>query len=128
MKLVNQPIGPSLLGELADRVEAKYGDGTLKRFAEEGGINFATLRSYQRVYRAYADEGKVPRGTFSVAKELAKHPQRKTILEKHPKMTERGAKHTMERRYSGRIPSAHASAIARNARRSIHCRFSGSSA
>ena len=41
------------LGALADRVEPKYGKATLKRFAEELGVPYETLRKYRYVYRKF---------------------------------------------------------------------------
>ena len=77
------------LGELAARLEPTYGGKTLARFAEAIDVPFETLKMYRFVFRAYG--GKVPRGTFSAAKELAKHPDRAKILEENPNMTSRDA-------------------------------------
>src|SRR5262249_48607761 len=49
--------GKLRLGELVAKVEKKYGDRTLAKFAEELGIAKCTLDRYQTVYRAW--EGKL---------------------------------------------------------------------
>lgn len=41
------------LGELADRVEPKYGDKTLLKFATAIGLHVATLNRCRSVYRAW---------------------------------------------------------------------------
>src|SRR5262245_19890963 len=41
------------LGELADRLEPKYGDKTLDRFAKEIGVNAGTLKRWRSTYRKW---------------------------------------------------------------------------
>src|SRR5260370_25872344 len=66
------------LGELADKVETAYREGTLKRFAKAIGISGCTPWRYRDVYRAWKDISAPGRGTFShpVARRVAapSHP------------------------------------------------------
>jgi hypothetical protein len=83
--------GQMRLGEIADRLETKYGDSTLVRFAEAIGTNVNTLQNYRSVYRTWHEDPRVisfPK--FSVAKALVKHPERARIVADHPEITERG--------------------------------------
>ena len=81
------------LGEIADRLEPKYGESTLARYAQAIGTNVNTLQNYRSVYRTWHEDSKVkvvPK--FSVAKALVKHPDRAKIVENEPEITEREAK------------------------------------
>ena len=55
------------LGQIASKLEPKYGDETLGRYAEEIGIEFGTLKSYRATYRKWKNEPVRPK-SFSVAK------------------------------------------------------------
>jgi hypothetical protein len=83
-----------MLGELADRVEPKYGDRTLAKFAEEIGVDVADLNRWRSVYRAY--KGKPPiEGTspkFGVLQALQAHPKRDEIIKENPNLTTREAR------------------------------------
>jgi hypothetical protein len=90
--------GQLRLGELAAKVETKYGDRTLAKFAAELGIAKCTLERYRNVYRAY--EGKLapgPTSVFSYAalRELQKHPKRDQIIQAQPHLTKREAREKM---------------------------------
>jgi hypothetical protein len=85
--------GQMRLGEIADRLEPKYGESTLARYAQAIGTNVNTLQNYRSVYGTWHEDSKVtvfPK--FSVAKALVKHPDRAKIVENQPEITEREAK------------------------------------
>jgi DNA modification methylase len=44
-------------GEIADRIETSYGEGSLRRAAQEAGTSHDTLRKRRQVYRAYREKG-----------------------------------------------------------------------
>ena len=79
------------LGELAARVERKYGDRTLAKFAKEIGVAACTLERYCSVFRAW--EGIPAPGPvcYAVLRELQKHPKRAEIVKENPKITKREA-------------------------------------
>ena len=77
------------LGELADRLEPKYGDQTLEKFAEEIGADVDDLNRWRSVYRAYKDDLKEIQGTspkFGVlqAVQSVPEPARTAILKTKP--------------------------------------------
>jgi hypothetical protein len=74
-----------VLGDLADRIEPRYGDKTLLRFSEELGITYPALASYRAVARAWPEH--FPRGKYSVARALMKVPDRREIVLKSPNLT-----------------------------------------
>jgi hypothetical protein len=73
------------LGLLADKVEPKYGDQTLKHAAEELKIDYGTLKSYRTFYKKWKDAPVRP--PFSVAKALNQHPNRADIIQENPDIT-----------------------------------------
>jgi hypothetical protein len=85
------------LGELADKLEPKYGDRTLAKFADEIGVAKCTLERHRNVYRAY--DGKLAPGPISVSyavlRELQKHPEREQIIQAKPYLTKREAREEM---------------------------------
>jgi hypothetical protein len=85
--------GQLRLGELAHKLEKKYGDRTLAKFAAEIGIAKCTLDRYQTVYRAW--EEKLAPGpistSYAVLRELQTHPDRAQIIRKNPNLTKREA-------------------------------------
>lgn len=84
------------LGQIADRIQPKYGDRTLETFAIDLGVNYKTLLHYQRVYRAYGAEiSERPEISFSAAAALATHPDRRQLLLEKPTMTYREAEDVM---------------------------------
>lgn len=72
------------IGDLANRLEPKYGDQTLKRFAEDIGIPYSTLRKYTLTAGAYPENVRARTISFDTHKELASHPDRVTILDSKP--------------------------------------------
>ena len=89
--------GQLRLGELAHKLEKKYGDRTLAKFAAEIGIAKCTLDRYQTVYRAW--EEKLAPGpistSYAVLRELQTHPDRAQIIRKNPNLTKREAHERM---------------------------------
>jgi transposase-like protein len=85
------------LGELADRLEPKYGDKTLERYAKDIGVNVATLSRWRSVYRRFKGiEAPEPQSP-TVLKIIQGHPEAEEIA-KGPKLTARQA-HTLMRDY-----------------------------
>jgi hypothetical protein len=76
------------LGDLADKIETKYGENRLEQFAEdisfEGAVS--TLKRCRDVCRAFPKERVRPR-FFAVAQILAPHPDRFAIVERDPDMS-----------------------------------------
>jgi hypothetical protein len=81
------------LGELADKLEPKYGDRALAKFAKLIGIEASTLSHYRTVYRKWED--KLPPGaklpSFTVLKELASVDERAELITAEPTMSKRRA-------------------------------------
>jgi hypothetical protein len=82
------------LGRIADKLEPKYGDHTLERFAEDIGIDHGTLKSYRTTYKAWKDMPARPPG-YSVAKVLNRHPNRADIIQETPDITVKEAEKKM---------------------------------
>jgi phosphomannomutase len=79
------------LGELANRIEKKYGDGTLEEFAEAIGIAYSTLKNCRHVHRKWKNSPVKPK-TFSVAKALASYKDKDEYIATHPSATEKEAR------------------------------------
>ena len=81
------------LGQLADRVEPKYGDRTVAKFAKEIGVAACTLKRYLSVYRAWDGRGIEAPGpvSYAVLRELQDQPKREAIVKENPKITKREA-------------------------------------
>jgi hypothetical protein len=94
--------GQLRLGELADKLEPKYGDRTLAKFADEIGVAKCTLDRYRTVWRAW--EGKLAPGpnfiSYAVLRELATHDDREEIIRKQPDLTKRKAHDLMRKQAS----------------------------
>jgi hypothetical protein len=75
------------LGELAHQVGREWGEEKLKDFAKDTGIPYGTVKRERSVFRAYKDIGAPEPRSYSVAKELATHPDRAKILQQHPQLT-----------------------------------------
>ena len=90
--------GQLRLGELADKLEPKYGDRTMAKYANELGISKCTLDRYRTVWRAW--EGKLAPGpnsipSYAVCRELAKHDKREAIVRENPAITKSEARKLM---------------------------------
>jgi hypothetical protein len=87
------------LGEIADKVETKYNDGTQVRLATELGIVSSSLKRYCSVYRAWKGTNIGAPGpqsvSYSVLRELATHPKREEIVRANPNITKRQAQQEM---------------------------------
>lgn len=81
------------LGELADRLEPRYGEKTRARFAEAIGMVGCTLDRICSTYRAWKDEISAPGPNLSWAamRVLVDHPKRAEIVNKNPNITKREA-------------------------------------
>jgi hypothetical protein len=86
------------LGQLADKVEARYGETMLKQFAKEIGIAACTVARARSVFRAYdSNEAPAP-PSYAVAQELQAHPDRFALIRNNPNMTKREARRHMRAR------------------------------
>jgi hypothetical protein len=91
------------LGELAHKVDTKYREQTLAKFAKDIGTVKCTLERYRNVYRAW--EGKLAPGpksvSYAVLRELQKHPAREQIIRERPSLTKREAHEEMRKHNEG---------------------------
>jgi hypothetical protein len=85
------------LGELADKIEARYGEQSLKRFASEIGIAACTLARCRSVFRAWDEKGAPAPISYAVAQELQNHPDKFDLVRKNPNLTKREARKIMHR-------------------------------
>jgi hypothetical protein len=84
------------LGELADRLQPRYGDKTLARFAKEIGLPVATLNRCRSVYRAWKGIEEPAPNNFGVKQALQGHPLRAEIVKNNPNLTRREARTFMQ--------------------------------
>jgi hypothetical protein len=82
------------LGELADRIEPKYGDQTLQKFAGAINCEYVLLKDYRTTFQAWPE--KAGRPAFQIARALNPHPQRFRIVNNEPNLTLRQARHKMK--------------------------------
>jgi len=82
------------IGELADRVEPKYGDATLEKFAEAIGLPYESVKRYRSTYRKYKDAnfGETSPPSAGVLAALQGHPKRDEIIKEFPKLKVREAR------------------------------------
>jgi hypothetical protein len=87
--------GSLRLGEIADKLERKYADRTLAKFARAIGLAPCTVERHLSVYRAW--KGKPARGPvlYGVLRALQDHPDRASIIEENPKLTQKEAQKMM---------------------------------
>jgi hypothetical protein len=78
------------LGELASRVEGKYGEGRLEQYAKDISVNINSLYQYRRVYIAWQDDENCRRLQFSIKQAL-------TSIKNKEKRTEIATKVSTER-------------------------------
>jgi hypothetical protein len=92
------------LGELADKLEPKYNDRTLAKFAEAIGIAACTLERHRSVFRKWQAIPAARPISYAVLRALQDHPNRAAIVEKQPNLTAREARGLMQehRRASGK--------------------------
>ena len=84
--------GQLRLGELADKLEPKYKDRTLAKFAKEIRIGACTLERYRSVYRAWKDKPAPGPVSYAVLRALQDHPDRLNIVKENPKLTQAEAR------------------------------------
>jgi hypothetical protein len=89
------------LGALASKVEKKYGEARLERFAEDIGINYNTLMHCRQTFLAWQKWGR-PQISFWAAYALNKHPDRIDIARKNPTITDDQAR-GVARRYKAKV-------------------------
>ena len=79
------------LGDLAIKVSALKvrGERTLERYAERIGVEYSTLQVYHAVAQKWPEN--LPRGRFSVCRELMTHPDRAALITADPQMRVRGS-------------------------------------
>jgi len=77
------------LGELADRLQPKYGKNTLARFAKDIHISAARLARCRSIYRAYKDNETIKESSpkSGVLAALQGHPKRAEIIKEFPNLT-----------------------------------------
>jgi hypothetical protein len=69
------------IGEIADRVEAKYGEQTLQHLAEDSGIDYEQLKNCRTVWRAWPELGeRSPDLPWSVHRVFASQPDRRELI------------------------------------------------
>jgi len=83
------------LGELASKVEIKYGQNKLGEYAAEIGEHRGTLRSYRQTVQAWPTKNERPR-SFSVARDLNAHPDRVKIVAHNSKISNTEARAIMK--------------------------------
>src|SRR5262249_26188247 len=90
--IANEKRGQMRLGELADKLEPKYADRTLAKFAAEIGIAACTLERHRSVYRAWKENPAPGPGSYSVLRALQDHPDRRDIVKNNPDLTQAEAR------------------------------------
>jgi hypothetical protein len=69
------------LGKLASKINTRYGEQSLEKFAEETGIPFETLKRYRSVWRAWETQPRTP-VRYSVARALARIPDKERVFDR----------------------------------------------
>lgn len=69
-----------LLGDLACGVEVKWGDGSLRQYASDIGVEHKTLEQFRTVSKAYKSEERSSDCTWSLHKVLASQDDRLELL------------------------------------------------
>jgi len=98
--IANEKRGQMRLGELADKLEPKYADRTLAKFAAEIGIAACTLERHRSVYRAWKENPAPGPVSYAVLRALQDHPDRADIVKNNPDLTQAEARKLM-RPYRG---------------------------
>lgn len=84
------------LGELASRVEGRYGSGALRKYAEEIGVNYGTLKDCRTTLLAWSE--KAGRPAFWTAKALNALDDRQQIVRRRPSITQNEARDIAKKR------------------------------
>lgn len=85
------------LAEITAKLEPKYGDKTLERFAKDVGLTLRTLRKYRQTYLRFGSSKGGCAPHFSILEKLVSVPDAEKIIERHPKLTYRQAKEIARR-------------------------------
>lgn len=80
------------LGELADNVEQRYADRTLKRYADAIGAEYESVKRCRTTYRQWKKIGAPAPLSYSAAQVLAKHPDAAAIASDDPNITKEAAR------------------------------------
>jgi len=101
------------LGDLAIKVSALKvrGERTLERYAERIGVEYSTLQVYHAVAQKWPEN--LPRGRFSVCRELMTHPDRAALITADPQMRVEEARELMRVFKGGVVVDFAPSALAR---------------
>jgi hypothetical protein len=83
------------LGELADKVEKKYGDRTLAKYAKDIGVAPCTLERHRSVYRAWKGIPAPGPVSYAAMRALQNHPDRAAIVKDNPNLTQSQARAQM---------------------------------
>lgn len=75
------------LGDLAKRIEPKYGEQTLTKFAKDIGLSPKTIYRYINVLEAWPEMSRPRDFSFSTACELATLPNKEAIVAGNPNIT-----------------------------------------
>jgi hypothetical protein len=78
-----------ILGELASKVEKRYGEASLQRYAEDIEVKYSTLKDCRTTYLRWPRLASRP--AFSIARVLNSHPERLEIVQEQPFITKRQA-------------------------------------
>jgi hypothetical protein len=112
LEQINQ--GELRLGELADKIEPKYGDRTMAKFADALGIAECTLDRHRKTYRDWkpilAPGAKI--APYAVLRELAPYadnPECQNLVQ-NPNTTKREALH-LKRKLQGKVQETKKAAV-----------------
>jgi hypothetical protein len=75
------------LGELADKIEPRYADRTLKKYADEIGALYETVKRCRTTYRQWVKIGAPAPHSYAAAQVLHKHPDAAAIASNKPDIT-----------------------------------------
>ena len=78
-----------ILGELASKVEKRYGEASLQQYAEDIEVKYSTLKDCRTTYLRWPRLASRP--AFSIARVLNSHPERLEIVQQQPFITKRQA-------------------------------------
>ena len=101
-----------ILGELASKVEKRYGKADLRLYAQNIGVNYTTLRHCYATFVAWAKINERP--PFWTAYALNSHPNRFQIVRERPHLTHQEARDIVasykqeQRQKQGKPPKAKA--------------------
>src|SRR5262249_52542142 len=80
-----------ILGELASKVETRYGEARLQQYADDIDVKYAWLKDCRTTYLRWPKIASRP-ALFSIARVLNSHPDRLEIVQRHPHITKEQAR------------------------------------